>query len=1613
MINKILYIDIETTIQGRIKDVGALFNGQELHEGKLTKLENWIKQAEYICGHNIVSHDIPLLEKVLGNEIFIEKKIVDTLLWSPLLFSDNPYHKLVKGYKIVNDSDYNNPLSDCKLTKQLLIDELNKFSELEENIQQIYASLLSRSYAYSGFLELINFKINKIDISSEIGNLFSNKICNSANINQLIKENPIELGYAFSLINTKEDKSILAYWVSKTLPKTQQIIDDIRFKYCGKPSCTYCNSNLNPKKALQTYFGYEDFRSFDQEEDISLQEKTVRAGLSSKSFVAVFPTGGGKSLTFQLPALMKGSLSRQLTVVISPLVSLMKDQVENLEKRFGITKAIAINGLLSPLERQDAIERVEKGEAQLLYLSPESLRSPTILRILKQRSIARFVIDEAHCFSSWGQDFRVDYLYIADFIKSLEEERMSGKIPVSCFTATAKPQVIEDIKKYFKTKLNIELDEFVTRAGRTNLKYEVINIEDPDRKMNALLSLLNRCEKPAIIYASRIKRVEEIHGLIEKAGFISTYFHGKLDKDVKKEYMDAFMNNEKDIIVATSAFGMGVDKDDVKSVIHYNISDSLENYIQEAGRAGRDEKIEAKCYVLFNEQDLNKHFSLLQQSKINQKEIQQIWQALKYLSKFRKDKKISNSALEIAQKAGWDTEIHELETRVKTSIAALEDQGFLKRKQNSPSIFANSLMVPNIDKALKIIHQSKNITEIQIQHCSRVLQRIIKDDECRIDYLAERTGLKLKEIRDVIDLLRDNQILGDAKDLTAFINLSQSSNSSKRILERYRKIEIALRQFIKKDIKISMRQLNQNLSDEGVEKTSIEAIKNILNYWEIRNFIHKKRVDRENDLYQIKVKHYDSLSEDIQWRHELTLDVYELLEKFYLEQKENQKSKDKKELPVSFSMLDLKNSNQLLGQIKEEDIKRYEKTLLFLNQIKSIKLEGGFMVSYNRLNIEEIDRSIPRFTNENFKKMEQHYRSKTEQIHIVGEYAKRRLHNYESALAYVNDYFSQPYEEFLAKYFPRRKTEIGTPLTPKRLKEITGVLDTDQARIVNDGKSDNILVLAGPGSGKTKVLVHKIASLLLLEDIKPEQFLMLTFSKAASLEFRARARKLVPEYSGLIKITTFHGFCFQIMGQLGDLKKSKNVIQDCIKAINDEEIDISSIINKSVLLLDEFQDVNNDEWELIQTIINKAGNIRVIAVGDDDQNIYGFRGSSNKNMLAFKEKYNATQYSLIKNYRSSSQIVKFNNEFLDRFSTRLKKQELEPIDRQLKSNIKLVRYNTSYLEKSLAERVIQDNYSGTRAILVRTNKQALMLHAFLNELGQKTRLVMGLEGFSLDHLFELRTFTDQIKQNINDAGLIFNNVWEEAKNNFKSKHNSSLHFAVCLEIIQKFELNYDKQKQLVDWYEYIHEIKMEDAINADTYAIIIATMHKAKGKEFDHVYLLLEGYNFNSDESKRVVYVGCSRAKLSLQIHCNSSFFDEFNTDILSVIKFEGKTEQPKHIELILGHKDINLGSQKYIKTLNRIKTLKSGDNLKNDSIQFTDNVGIGLAKQEGGNVLLFSREFMNKKHSSFINDGYQLSNGSVQYLVYWYDSEDDKEYKVVLPKLKYDKKENHKYKIK
>jgi len=605
------------------------------------------------------------------------------------------------------------------------------------------------------------------------------------------------------------------------------------FRLRNKPcitGCRYCNDVLDANKGLKRFFGYHTFRNYEGE---PLQEKAVKAALNNKSILAVFPTGGGKSITFQVPALISGETSKGLTVVISPLQSLMKDQVDNLEK-IGITDAVTINGLLDPIERAKSFERVEEGSASLLYISPESLRSKTIERLILGRKIARFVIDEAHCFSSWGQDFRVDYLYIADFIKSIQEKKnLDDGIPVSCFTATAKQKVIEDIRKYFKEKLSLDLDLYTSKASRTNLDYKVLLKGEEEEKYQALRDLLERKNCPTIIYLSRTRKAHELAKRLTADGFNAKPYHGKMDKQEKSANQDAFIIGKVQIMVATSAFGMGVDKKDVEMVIHYEISDSLENYVQEAGRAGRGENIVADCFVLYNEEDLSKHFILLNQTKLSIKEIQQVWKAIKEITRFRS--KVSNSALEIARKAGWDESVVEIETRVTTAIAALEDAGYLKRGQNMPRIFANSILVKNAQEAIDRINASKRFQEKQKEKGVRIIKKLFSSKstkhlneetpESRIDYISDHLGIVKEEVINIVNLLREEKILADAKDLTAFIKRGETRNRSFHLVETYSNLENFLLPEIEEQEKIlSIKELNEKAEGRGLEDFSTNKI---------------------------------------------------------------------------------------------------------------------------------------------------------------------------------------------------------------------------------------------------------------------------------------------------------------------------------------------------------------------------------------------------------------------------------------------------------------------------------------------------------------------------------------------------------------------------------------------------------------------------------------------------------------------------------------------------------------------------------------------------------------------------------------------------------------------
>ena len=333
------------------------------------------------------------------------------------------------------------------------------------------------------------------------------------------------------------------------------------------------------RSILRQTYGYDEFRPG--------QEEAIRAVLSGRDTLGVMPTGAGKSLCYQIPALaLEG-----LTVVVSPLISLMKDQVQAL-KLLGVPAAF-INTSLSEAQISEALRRAEAGVYKLMYVAPERLLTPRFERLCQRTRIALVAVDEAHCISQWGQDFRPSYLDIPLFLQRLE------KRPRLCaFTATATERVRRDIKRMLGLHDPFEL---VTGFDRPNLYYSVVRTGD---KMKSLMELMNTYSgMSGIIYCATRKTTEEVCEALVKKGIHAARYHAGLDEEERKRAQEAFSVDETPIIVATNAFGMGIDKSNVRFVIHYNLPKDPESYYQEAGRAGRDGE-RADCVLLYSPSDL-------------------------------------------------------------------------------------------------------------------------------------------------------------------------------------------------------------------------------------------------------------------------------------------------------------------------------------------------------------------------------------------------------------------------------------------------------------------------------------------------------------------------------------------------------------------------------------------------------------------------------------------------------------------------------------------------------------------------------------------------------------------------------------------------------------------------------------------------------------------------------------------------------------------------------------------------------------------------------------------------------------------------------------------------
>ncbi len=360
-----------------------------------------------------------------------------------------------------------------------------------------------------------------------------------------------------------------------------------------------------PLNVLKEIFGFDSFRPG--------QEEVIRAVLQGRDTLAVMPTGGGKSLCYQVPALMQESL----TVIISPLISLMKDQVDSLLQS-SVSGAATLHSGLKPEERWEVERGVRTGEVKMLYVAPERLRSLEFVLSLRRSGVGLFVVDEAHCISEWGHNFRPDYLFLPRAVRDL------GNPPVLALTATATPRVRQDILRSLKMR---SPEVVVTSFNRPNLTYRVVPAKEKKHKLPRILDVIRSSPPPGIVYATTRKECEELAANLRRSGVDAAAYHAGMAPAKRSDVQERFMTDELGVVVATIAFGMGVDKPNVRFVVHSSVPGSLPAYIQESGRAGRDGE-RSECVVLYRGADLGRRKRLVTLGTSGEREVSSFFTAL-------------------------------------------------------------------------------------------------------------------------------------------------------------------------------------------------------------------------------------------------------------------------------------------------------------------------------------------------------------------------------------------------------------------------------------------------------------------------------------------------------------------------------------------------------------------------------------------------------------------------------------------------------------------------------------------------------------------------------------------------------------------------------------------------------------------------------------------------------------------------------------------------------------------------------------------------------------------------------------------------------------------------
>jgi ATP-dependent DNA helicase RecQ len=1591
ILKRSLLLDLETTPDGTILKVGAVCGDEERFlKGRFSKsdipaiLDPLAKKADFVLGHNLLQHDLPILKEQFSELRLNRLPVIDTLFLSPLAFPENPYHHLVKDYKLMS-TGLNDPVLDARNAGVLFADQVEVFEMLKQtspSLVRFYGWAFSKTMqAFFQALEIKPFADG--EAQAAFAEMASQNSCMTAAQNVgaalLQLKAPESAAYTLAWLRVAGANSVLPPWVRYQFPDVVELVRTLRETCCGNPDCPYCAENHSPQKQLRRFFGFENFRR----EPVlpnggSLQEEIVRSGMNNVPLLAILPTGGGKSLCYQLPALVRNRRRGVLSIVISPLQALMKDQVENLNRQTESNFAAALYGMLTPPERGQVLERVRLGDVAILYVSPEQLRNVSFRNTIKHREIGCWIFDEAHCLSRWGHSFRPDYLYASRFIRELAEQQNATIPPVACFTATAKQDVTEEIRQHFQNELAMELALFDGGSERTNLGYEVRMVNTAEKE-TIILELLNAWvptpeDGSSVIYCATRDGTRRMAEWLQKNNVSVEAFHAGLTAPEKRRIQDAFIAGEIQHICATNAFGMGIDKDNVRLVIHADIPGSLENYLQEAGRAGRDRN-PAHCVLLYDEQDIETQFSMSAFSRLTRDDIAQILRGLRR-AKRDENNKVTITAGEILRheevETSFDTDDRMYATKINTAVSMLERGDFVRRDENRTNVIQARPLLQTRDEAIEKIN-TMDLSERTKRQWGEIIAQLYDRDPheaLSADELAELPSMAVAEesasysIRtlrhDTLPVMRILNDMANAglvkKDtlLSAYVKV-RCANASDKIFAEVCALENAMIDVLREAepdaegwLALSLRRLNQRLLDGG-HTCAPESLRMLLKSLEMdgqglagsRSSLELKY--RDKDRYSVKLhRSWDALSATAEKRQAVARVVLQAIA-------EKIPPGNSGEHLVEFSESDLAEALRsdmfLAAQIKDFGA-AIERGLLFLHEQKAIILQQGLAVFRSAMTITILPTAKGRgFSAGDYSSLREHYRERVFQIHVMNRYADLGLGNIRKATELVLAYFTMAKTLFVKRFFPGEQEMLERATGAESYQRIVEQLNNSiQIAVVSARPGANLLVLAGPGSGKTRTIAHRCAYLLRVERVRPREILVVCFNRAAALSLRQRIRDLVGKDALGVTVQTYHSLAMRLIGaSLAEHSEHTDSPPDFDEMIRQAtrmlrgECDIPGMERDEMrdrllagyrhILIDEYQDINQDQYDMISAIAgrtldseNADARLSILAVGDDDQNIYSFQGANIRFIRQFEQDYQAKIHYLVENYRSSANIIGAANQLIEKNRDRMKTRHPIRINKARESSapgdpVQIVRCSDSMHQARFVLNAVRRmrNDKESIAVFARTNQELHMIRAALEDARIPVAMVSGRKSRMSTHRLREPQALIHFLKNLDQQTITAERLQKEfCSMDFYNRDNPWCRMTdlILEEWLEATQNHARMPDEAIDFlYDALHEMQRGCAI-AD--AVHLSTVHSAKGLEFDHV-ILLGSWPVKSceeEEERRLYYVGMTRARRSLTLCEMESIANPYTVELNGPLVHRISSpafQQPEDETLCFRYSTVNL----------------------------------------------------------------------------------------------------------